>query len=472
MRRASLLLLVVVGCSSTEPSPAMRREALLDPETCKECHEDHYREWSASMHAYAATDPVFLAMNARGQRETDGELGDFCVSCHAPMAVREGATEDGLNLDDVPGHLKGVTCYFCHNVERVEGTHNNPLVPANDTTMRGNVPDPVKNPVHESAYSRLVAANAPESSELCGPCHDIMVPRKFSGADTDVHLERTFLEFKESFFGREGVETCARCHMARVNDVPIANFEGVGNRSRHLHGFPAVDVAITPFPPDDPAAEAEHTAAVRREIDQSLIRTTLCVSLEGMIRVELDNFQAGHNVPSGASQDRRLWVEVRAFDANDQEIYSSGVLPDPLQPVVTLDDPDLWLMRDKTFDKDGNDAHMFWKVASIEEHTIPSVEFVGTWKPDGTPNDRPREIVRRSYHPGGPPPARVAVRVRLRPMGLDVLRDLVESGDLEERFLEAMPIHDVLPNREDQDVTVEWRSDRFEECVTSGRDQR
>ena len=31
---------------------------------------------------------VFLAMNERGQRETGGQLGPFCVNCHAPLAVR------------------------------------------------------------------------------------------------------------------------------------------------------------------------------------------------------------------------------------------------------------------------------------------------------------------------------------------------------------------------------------------------
>jgi transposase len=40
-------------------------------------------------------------MLARGQRETDGALGTLCVGCHAPMAVREGATADGLDLDEI-----------------------------------------------------------------------------------------------------------------------------------------------------------------------------------------------------------------------------------------------------------------------------------------------------------------------------------------------------------------------------------
>ena len=125
-------LALALLCACGPPPPTLSREQLLDPETCRTCHADHVREWAGSMHAYAADDPVFLAMNARGQRETDGALGDFCVRCHAPMAVLEGATEDGLNLPELPQHLKGVTCYFCHQVVEVEGAHNNPLRLANE----------------------------------------------------------------------------------------------------------------------------------------------------------------------------------------------------------------------------------------------------------------------------------------------------------------------------------------------------
>ena len=103
MKRAATLALIFtfgMGCSSEEDAgPSLTREQLMDPETCKGCHERHYREWAGSMHAYAADDPVFVAMNRRGQEETDGALGDFCVNCHAPLAVREGATRDGLTLN-------------------------------------------------------------------------------------------------------------------------------------------------------------------------------------------------------------------------------------------------------------------------------------------------------------------------------------------------------------------------------------
>ena len=94
----------------------LTRAQLLDPTVCQSCHPDQYSEWAGSMHAYATKDPVFDAMNRRGQRETDGGLGSFCVQCHAPMALKEKATTDGLNLDSVPETLHGVTCFFCHSV--------------------------------------------------------------------------------------------------------------------------------------------------------------------------------------------------------------------------------------------------------------------------------------------------------------------------------------------------------------------
>ena len=210
------LAIALVGCGDTrqEQRTFFAREALLDPQTCAECHPSQYKEWSGSMHAYASTDPVFRAMNTRGQEETNGELGDLCVNCHAPMAVREGATANGLDLDSVPQHLQGITCYFCHNVDRVDGTHNNPLVLADDVTMRGGIHDPVPTDAHDAAYSPLLDSDQREpSSSLCGACHDIVMPKALSGAAEDVHLERTFWN---------GARPCSTSRIASRSAAAIA----------------------------------------------------------------------------------------------------------------------------------------------------------------------------------------------------------------------------------------------------------
>ena len=89
---AMIAAMTIAACSAKDDGPkTYTREELLKPETCKECHKEHYTEWSGSMHAYASKDPVFLAMNKRGQRETHNDLGKFCVNCHAPMAVQAGS---------------------------------------------------------------------------------------------------------------------------------------------------------------------------------------------------------------------------------------------------------------------------------------------------------------------------------------------------------------------------------------------
>lgn len=464
MRRALVALGVTAGafgaalpsCSSSDKKPQtefLSVSELLKPETCKECHPAHYREWSGSMHAYAAQDPVFRAMNARGQRETKGELGDFCVKCHAPLAVELGATTDGLNLDELPDELKGVTCYFCHNVESVEGDHNNPLVLAMDDVMRGNIRDPSGQQGHRSAYSSLIDSDAEASSAMCGACHDIVVPSP-PGAG-NVHLERTFSEWQTSLFSKapeEGGLSCGACHLNGRNDV-AADVEGVKLRRVHDHSFPGVDLALDPFP-----LREEQRALVEQELDSTL-RTEICVAqlVDGaVLEVTIENLAAGHRWPSGAAHDRRAWVEVKAYAGNDL-LYQSGNV-EPGQPVADLDDPDLWQFRDYVFKTDASPAHMFWDVASVEVETIPEpLTFV---KSD--PDFFITHVKRRYPQSTSSPavivgvPDRVTVTTHIRPMGLDVLDDLVESGDLSDDIRGAMPTLSLLPDRGRQDVSLEW----------------
>jgi hypothetical protein len=424
-----MLLALLASCGGEEEGPTFTREQMLDPEACQECHQSHYDEWAGSMHAYAADDPVFLAMNQRGQEETQGALGDFCVQCHAPMAVREGLTTDGLNLAEVPQAYKGVTCYFCHSVDAVEGTHNNPLRLADDLVMRGGFADPVDNTAHAAAYSPLLDRSDPSSSTLCGSCHDIVL-------DNDVHLERTFTEWKDSLFGNgsAGGLTCGNCHMNGRQDT-VASVEDVPLREVHSHRMPGVDVAITPWPSHD-----EHVEQVKAELAGTLVGQ-LCTTpplAESELEVILENAFAGHSFPSGAAHDRRAWVEVRAWDENDDVIFESGVV-EPGQAVAELDDPQLWLFRDHVFKADGSDAHMFWEVEDLSSNLLKQA----------TTND-PGEVHAQTQVFTVPLsdglPARVSVRIYMRPLGLEVLQDLVDTGHLDASYLEAMPTFEVIDN--------------------------
>jgi hypothetical protein len=439
------------ACTSSDgQAPKLPRQALLDPATCKQCHADHYREWSGSMHAYASEDPVFLAMNRRGQRETGGALGAFCVNCHAPMAVREGATKDGLNLDAVPASLKGVTCFFCHTADSVEGTHNAPLHLSDAPVMRGGFADPVANSAHEATYSPLHDRDKVDSAKLCGACHDIVT-------DHGAAIERTFAEWQASVFSQApGGATCGQCHMDQSKTLePVAQAPNVFSRRRHAHGFSAIDTALTPFP----EADAQR-AGVKALLDTTL-QSALCVSAgKTQLRVFLDNVAGGHAFPSGSSQDRRVWVEVAGY-AGGAQVYASGQVADGTA-VTAAADPDLWLMRDCMFDGGGAEVHMFWEAAGVEGNGLPAQ---ATFDPLD-PRFYQTHLVRSYPRAGNMPSAvdRVTMRVRVRPMGLDVLDSLVGSGDLDPAIRNAMGTLDV-------GEPLEWKASDAASYVTYEEDR-
>lgn len=459
--RMAALLLAFLSAACGDDQPAYRTRAeLLDPLTCKECHAKHYDEWAGSMHAYASRDPVFLAMNRRGQEETAGALGSFCVNCHAPMAVKEGATTDGLNLADVPEQLQGVGCYFCHNVSEVEETHNNGLRLANDVTMRGRITDPVANPAHASKASSLFSGAEADSARMCGACHDLVLPAP--PAPAAVALERTFQEWSTAVFSPEqaptpsAVATCNSCHMPPSTAMePIAEGPGlkVRSRTRHLHHFAAVDVPLTDFPNTGDASHDESLRqAQRTQIQQLLditLRVDICVQIVGAgaaVYVTLDNANAGHNWPTGAAQDRRAFVEVVAYAAGAR-LYESGVLADG-QRVTDLPDPDLWMFRDRTFDAAGNETHMFWNVARAEQGTLGAQVTSDPADPRFyTASHGVRRFPKDKASTISGFPDRVTVRVRIQPMGLDFIDDLVGSGHLDAAFRPLIPAFDLLPNR-------------------------
>ena len=434
-----------------EPEPGVELEALRDPEACAECHPLHFREWQGSMHAYAAEDPVFLAFNARGQRETNGELGDFCIKCHAPVAVALGLTEDGLNLAELPAETKGITCWFCHQVEAVEGTHNNPLRLAMDAVLRGSISDALEPDAHEVGASDLFSRNHVDSSSMCGACHDIVSP---AGA----HVERTFAEWQASFYGDPDPEDltrpaiwglgCSECHMSRTTGA-IANYPGVrGDRSRHGHSFVGTDVALTDFPDAElgPVLRAEQLAEIEDQRRTSLC-ASLCVREEGPgaeVTVWLHNEGAGHSWPSGATPDRRAWVELIARDDADQTLYSSGIVAED-EAVAELEDPALWLFRDRLFDAEGEETHDFWAAATVESNLLLAPEELSA--------DADASTWQSHTYSLDALPARVDMRVLLRPMGLEILHELVAGGDLDPAIIELMSTFEVAPS------VLEWTPD-------------
>lgn len=406
-------MLFLLGCSGASVAPLTREEA-QDPASCQSCHPAHYDQWSRSMHAYADIDPIFRAMNAMGQRETGGGLGTFCLGCHAPVAVREGATEDGSNLDDLPPGQRGITCWFCHTLDEIVDDHN-AGVWGSDDVLRAGIEDPFETGAHASEHGAMQDRDELESAAMCGACHDVVT-------NTGLHLERGYEEWLVTQYATDtpGLrQTCGNCHMdgrdGRAVDDPEAPM-----RRLHDHSFPAVDTALVDFPGRD-----ELAADVQQALDPVVLSAlTVCTGAKGVeARLVLENVAAGHGFPSGAAQHRRAWVEIEA-SVGDTTLLHVGDL-DADTP-VPLDDPELWAFGDQLYDADGAPVHLAWEgytnVASQLQGLTEGVDVHArrTWILSEAPDT-------------------VTARIHLRPFDVDILQTLVDSGDLDATVADAVP---------------------------------
>ncbi len=388
------------------------------------------------MHAYATDDPIFLAMNARGQDEA--ALGDFCVQCHAPMALVEGYS-DFRAVGELPRHLKGVTCYFCHSVRGVGEPHNNSLiVPGDGEVLYGPYENPHEAAPHRAEHSAFLDGRTTESSRMCGSCHDIVTPR-------GVHMERTYEEWQSSNLNSQG---CARgCHMLGRSDTAVSGEEappGVPLRSVragegvHEHLFGGVDQALIDWASDDPALTQLQRAVVDCELANALQVTEICLTpTPGGNRLDLtlEAVGVGHAWPSGSAMDRRAWVELQAYRQGEL-LFESAVGPEEaVHEVQRAPQRQLFVMRDFGYDAEGREAHMFWK---LEPSTTYPKGYESRLIPAGNVHS-----VTATYQLPAARPDRIDAVVKIRAIGKDFLRDLYESGYLspqEHRPIETLTL--------------------------------
>ncbi|MFN0205362.1 MAG: hypothetical protein ACKVS6_03510 [Planctomycetota bacterium] len=214
-----------------------------------------------------------------------------------------------------------------------------------------------------------------QESQICGTCHDVSNPAfsRTGGpvpAASDIYalnasnaehptqlksdqfpLERTFSEWSLSQFaigpiemgGRFGgnksaVSSCQDCHMPDLsgeackpgfsgvyrNDLPHHGFFGANtwvqraivmlDQTNDLYG-PAEESGLTPAEAED--AIARNVDFLTKASDMELTQTG------GNLNVRIIN-QTGHKLPTGYAEGRRMWINVKFFNVNNQLIEEKG----------------------------------------------------------------------------------------------------------------------------------------------------
>lgn len=272
------------GAAEGKPVDAFKEHSQLFVEnqypsaaTCRTCHPGHYREWSASPHAYAQLSPIFNAMHGTIVKQSNGSNGDFCIRCHTQVGMNLGESVFMSNMDRNPTSREGISCIVCHRMKTPYGK-----VSGRFALEKGDLLEPVYGPQGNAELARTLAqpniyrvvTNRTDAGRkihtearqffqltepaFCGTCHDVTLMNGF-------RLEEAFSSYKHAPASRAGV-TCSDCHMGLIpgiksgySNAPAAFVGGVPTkpRKRTHHTFVGPDYSIIHpglFPHNDKAA--------------------------------------------------------------------------------------------------------------------------------------------------------------------------------------------------------------------------
>ena len=351
---------------ATPAEPTHSVGSFSSASVCQPCHEAHFAQWKTSMHAYAMIDPVFRALVAVRQADYDGAQDQFCTQCHSAIATRGGEIVPGFSFDELSEVvLEGVTCEACHKASEVRRDHNSGLLLDPDGPLRATIPDPIENPAHASEYSPVHG-----TSTFCASCHDVVEV-------SDLNLERPYEEWLESPAFIEG-RTCQTCHMPSYTGNAT---EGAPVRSLHEHWFVGVDLPLT----EGFVTPEELDAGRVRVLD--LLSTAAALATEAPdsvvagqqldLLVTVQNLIDGHNLPTGSTFVRQVWLEVLVTDAAGAVLYETGTLDgngdlrDHFSELDPYGDDDLVTFGSRFLSPEGEPEVFSWRAAEHISNSIP-----------------------------------------------------------------------------------------------------
>ncbi|MCB9391351.1 MAG: hypothetical protein H6506_01730 [Calditrichaeota bacterium] len=342
--------------------------------------------WRGGMMAQAMRDPLFLATMAIANQDAP-DAGDLCIRCHSPVGWLSGRSTptDGSGLTGID--FDGVQCHFCHKMVKPTPLGVNPY-PGDATytattygpdqtylaTLGANIPPASANGMYvvsnvDARRGPIADAGSPhgflyspmhKSSDICATCHDVSnpvftknvngqyIPNSFDSPSPSFDLrtmfpvERTYSEWSVSDYNTTGgvfapefgtddgvVRTCQDCHMRSYDGEACDQGAIRQNMGRHdlTGGNTIVSRWIKTLNPgatenvmlDSAVARARRTLALSAtlelaaEVSDGNVLATVTVTNE-----------TGHKLPSGYPEGRRMWLNVKGFDASNVLLYESG----------------------------------------------------------------------------------------------------------------------------------------------------
>jgi Cytochrome c554 and c-prime len=299
------------------PSPArnssnalLPNNAFPDPEGCGLCHSSIHASWQSSLHSRSATDALYLKVKEQFVVERGEPSVRLCAACHAPVALMTG--EVGLYNRESVSSQQGVSCGFCHTVEKVHGDSG--AWEVNPARVRAYV----GSGMFSSSISKWLVYAKPNphredmlrpallTGQVCQSCHSFKI--------NNVAVQSTWEEFQASSFAKRG-GSCQSCHFTESGlETREPGEVAVGRARDHVYAHTLRGGSTIEAP--NPQQNLE---MLRRALRLEVKR------VDAKLDVIVRNTGAAHTVPTGVADLRELWLEVIAKDAKGAVVFSSGV---------------------------------------------------------------------------------------------------------------------------------------------------
>ena len=295
-----------------------------NPQVCLGYHLEKFDTWKTSQMSRGFTGDFFQAqyfklavVDAERDEEVKG-LKAGCIGCHSPSAYKTGDTPPtptrSKNFDSFwnqKGGIKlfadrGVFCDFCHTIEDFEDT-----MPYNHNYVSNATPDvdPKRgdlefpwSPYHDTARSELH-----EDPAFCGICHNEL-------NDFGIWVKATEIEYQEGPYPGEEI-ACQDCHMPPIAGKPAKM--GPARAEHHDHWFGG---GFTGF--------VEGAAKISLNLDKTQLQTGEKVDFS----IKVHHLAPGHKFPSGASEERDVWLHVGIYDQEGNELEHIKIPSNPDDP--------------------------------------------------------------------------------------------------------------------------------------------
>lgn len=321
---------------------------------CATCHQREFEEWAGSLHAIADQDLVYeVTVDINSDLLRHGpEQARFCEGCHAPAEMLSGRTNRFVSVEPTEALGEGISCIACHTAVHADPIKGNGAVTLAYDRAEAERDQPqgallLADPrAHLAAYGAPDTAALMKSSDLCGGCHTESYDESMSRAKAHQTVQSTFVEWRDSWYGAQGV-TCQDCHMAGdpAGQVMALREGRTDKPARYSHRFIGANHVMADSSLGDmllvlrggllPGVDAEmNRATIEEQARQTaaFLRTAAGLELRGQrptetgleLDIAVQNLGAGHNLPTGVNDQKHMWLEVVVTDGAGEEVYRSG----------------------------------------------------------------------------------------------------------------------------------------------------